>query len=180
MSSPVHCRLMNRLAALLVAGVSFAANADAPKYEQAFPVPEYAPRASAALVVCSPVAGSYLAGKESAKNKRPEVAATFTGESTDRADKQFMRVHFLGSGLKMALGSYLENKLTWGPDFDYTVESDAPEDFVAIKAGSGQMGMLQTLVLNRVTGAAILTLTLGSYKPGTLPSTSSTFYVCAP
>lgn len=166
-------------ASLLVAAESVAA--EPPKKELTTPLPSFAPRASAPLVVCSPLTGAWLEAKnahtDGNASSSPEAIAGIRGEA-ERGDKQFLRLRFGYQALTASLGSYLNGALSWGGEFEYAVQSDAPEDFVAIKKGSGEMGMLQTLVLNRVTGTAILTLAVGSLPSHGHPYVGSTFYTC--
>jgi hypothetical protein len=157
--------------------------ADQPVKELAVPLPKFAPRASATTVVCSPSSGVSLRAENEGAAGNPlqtaSVVARAVGEP-DRAGKQHMRIRFVPAALQISLGSYAGSTMMWGPDYEYSIQGDAPEDFVAIRKGSGEIGMLQTLVLNRVTGTAILTLAVGSLPSGAHPYVSSTFFTCEP
>ena len=146
-------------------------------------MPSFAPRASAALIVCAASSSVVLAGKNEGAHGNPlrgaAIVASAYGES-EKASRGYIRLHFTADNLKVSGGYYDGETRVWGPDYDYTVQSDAPEDFVATRKGSGEQAMPQTLVLNRVTGTAILTLAVASLPSGAHPQVTSTFYVCEP
>lgn len=156
---------------------------DSTKKELVVPLPIFAPRASAAAIVCSSSSSVVLQGKNEGASGNSlataAIVASISGEMA-RESKQSMRIRFSTGAIKVALASSEGPPLAWGPDFDYTVQSDAPEDFIAIRKGSGEIGMLLSLVLNRVTGTMIQTLAIASLPSGAHPMVVSTFYVCQP
>jgi hypothetical protein len=154
------------------------------KKELVAPLPAYAPRASAASVVCSPSSSVTLEAKNEGALGNPlstaAVIARLTGPSD--APKPDMRLRFGAAVLKVALGFYADarSNITWGPDLEYTVQSDAPEDYLAIMKPLYPAMGIQTLAVNRVTGTAIVTLAIASLPQGAHPHVDSTFYVCQP
>jgi hypothetical protein len=147
--------------------------------ELASALPRFAPRASALWLVCSPATSTALSAR-TAKGRPSELESVGTVYAPQGSGGQYLRLHFGAGPLTAYLGTRNGQSYEWGTPFPYDVQSDAPEDYVAIKAGSGQIGMLQTLVVNRVAGAAILTLAVASLGAERQPRVSSTFYVCEP
>jgi hypothetical protein len=146
------------------------------------PMPGFAPQASATLVVCTPVKTSTLSGTNAGagENALPgsAVVSYVTGE-IPRDIKQLLRLRFGAGQLKAALGTAGPSS-QWGPEYSYDVLNDAPEDFTAVKTGSAQIGMMQSLAMNRVTGTAMLTMLVASLPSGAHPMASATFYTCEP
>lgn len=173
------------LIGLALAATNHWVNAQVHEKEMAIPLPAYAPRASASVVICTPSANVNLSGKnEGAANNPLKSAAIVGGVSRELHPRQFMRLDFHASSMTVALGTLEHGVMIWSSDAEYKVLSDVPEDFVAIRKGSGEpgllQGMLQTVVLNRVTGTAISTFAIASLPTGAHPSLSATFFVCQP
>jgi hypothetical protein len=174
--------LLAPIAVLLWTAVSPCAAESAEK-GLAVRLPAFAPRASAASIVCSPSSSVSLQAKNEGAEGNPLKDAAVIAQivaGSESLEPPNMRLRFDANLLKVSFGYTLGKKFTWGPDWDYSVQSDAAQDYVATKKGSGEMGMLQTLVLNRVTGSAILTLAVASLPSGGHPFVDSTFYVCQP
>jgi hypothetical protein len=135
------------------------------------------------MVVCTPVNGVTVRGLNeggsSTKLPGPTVD-TMVYPARPYGQDQLTRLTFTAGPLKVALGYTQAGKVNWGPDFDYRVLNDAPEDFTSIREGSGERGMLQTLVINRVTGTAIMTDEEASLPTGAHPSISTWFMTCEP
>lgn len=166
-----------------VALLSLCSKAEVERREMRVPLAPYSPRASAAVVVCVPSLTSSIQGRnEHVEGDRlvPASVVGRVGKTVEAEARQLMRLRFGMKDVQISLGADQNGRLTWGPEYAYDVQSDAAEDFVAIRNGSGKMGMLQSLVANRVTGTAILSMAIGSLPSGAHPYESSTFYACEP
>lgn len=163
--------------ALRVAHQALAAEPE--RSELASALPSFAPRASALSLVCAPSTSTALTAR-AVKRQPSELESVGTVYAPESDGGQYLRLRFGAGPLTAYFGTRKGKSYEWGTPFPYDVQSDAPEDFVAIKSGSGQLGMLQTLVVNRVAGTAILSLAVASLGAERQPRVSSTFYVCEP